>query len=144
MNKRWTMEDVEKLGLKTDLKKTADKSATQLKPSALENYQALGRMKSGAMNKTEQRYADHLELLKTSGAILKYWFEAMNLRLADNCFYRIDFLVLQSTGHLEVHEVKGGYITDDSLVKIKVAAETFPFRFVAIQWKNKEWITREF
>jgi len=107
-------------------------------------YQALGRLKSGQMNQTEKRYSERLELLKRAGEILWYEFEPANLRLADKCFYMIDFMVLTKDNSLEVHEVKGGFVTDDSLVKIKTAAEKFPFKFIMYQFKNKEWITREF
>jgi len=107
------------------------------------NYQALGRLKSGAMNQTEKRYADRLELLKRAGEILWYEFEPANLRLADRCLYKIDFWVLTKDREIEVHEVKG-FWTDDALVKIKVAAEKFPFRFIAIQYVKKEWTIREF
>lgn len=108
------------------------------------NYQALGRLKSGAMNQTEKRYADRLELLKRAGEILWYEFEPANLRLADKCFYKVDFMVLTKDMELQVHEVKGGFITDDSLVKIKAAAEKFPFAFIMYQFKNKEWTIRQF
>lgn len=100
---------------------------------------ALGRMKSGKMNKTEKHYADHLEALKMAGEVLWYEFEPMNLRLADKCFYSVDFLVMVKSGQLECHEVKG-YLTDDSLVKFKVAAEKFPFKFKMMQLKKGEWI----
>lgn len=111
--------------------------------SGKKNYQALGRMKAGKMNGTEKKYAALLDQKKISGEILNYWFESVNLRLADNCFYKPDFLVLTSENELEVHEVKG-YWEEDALVKIKVAAEKFPFRFIAIQYIKKEWVEREF
>lgn len=107
------------------------------------NYQALGRLKSGTMNKTEAKYAGYLETLKHAGEILWYSFEPANLRLGDKCFYKIDFMVLNRVGLIEVHEVKG-FWTDDALVKIKVAAEKFPFRFVAIQQLKGQWVIREF
>lgn len=140
MANRWTQADIDRLGLK--VKDQPAKPIEQPK-SPLAAMQALGRMKAGEMNKTEQRYADHLNLLKSQGAVLWWEFEPMNLRLADNCFYKVDFLVLRFDGALEVHETKG-YWTDDALIKIKVAAEKFPFRFIALQWKNKQWVTREF
>ena len=96
------------------------------------------------MNKTEAAYAMQLDGLKQSGEILWYAFEPMNLRLADKCFYRVDFMVMQKSGELEVHEVKGGFIMDDSLIKLKTAAEKFPFRFIMKQYKGKQWITKEF
>jgi len=108
-----------------------------------ERYEALGRLKSREMNKTEAAYANYLEVQKRIGSVLWFDFEPMNLRLADKCFYKVDFLVLPKNYHLEVHEVKG-YWTDDALVKIKAAAEKFPFRFISKQLVKGVWITREF
>lgn len=111
------------------------------------NIQALGRMKSGKMNNTEKAYAQHLEIQKRTGEIDYYSFDGINLRLADNTFYKPDFLVMRSDGQLEIHEVKG-FWTDDALVKIKVAADKFPFRFIAIMKQTKKngggWDAREF
>lgn len=95
---------------------------------------ALGRLKSGQMNKTEAAYGQHLELRKRAGEIAWYKFEGLKLRLADNTFYSPDFFVMLSSGELEVHEVKGakGIFTDDARVKVKVAAELYPFAFKVI------------
>jgi len=47
-------------------------------------------------------------------------------------------------GIVEFHEVKGHW-EDDALVKIKVAAQTFPeFSFRAFHKKSGEWVEREF
>lgn len=111
------------------------------------NVQALGRMKAGKMNNTEKAYAQHLELLKRDGEISYYSFDGINLRLADNTFYKPDFLIMKSDGQLEIHEVKG-FWTDDALVKIKVAADKFPFKFIAVMKQPKKkgggWDIREF
>ena len=96
------------------------------------NFLAQGRLKTGAMNKTERAYADHLEIAKKAGVILWYRFEGLKLRLADNTFYTPDFAVLARDGVLECHEVKG-FWKDDARVKIKVAAEMYPFRFKAVR-----------
>lgn len=93
---------------------------------------ALGRLKPGTMNKTEAAYAAHLEELKAGGLILWWKFEALKLRLADNTFYTPDFAVLFSDGTFVIKEVKG-FMTDDANVKIKVAAETFPFQFFIVR-----------
>jgi hypothetical protein len=104
---------------------------------------ALGRLKTGAMNKTEQRYANTLELLRRANEIAWYRFEGLKLRLADNTFYTPDFAVMKSDGALECHEVKG-FMADDANVKLKVAAEMYPFRFLLIRaarggaWDIKE------
>ena len=96
------------------------------------SVQALGRLKTGSMNKTEEAYARHLEGLKAAGDVAWYLFEAVKLRLADNCFYSPDFAVMRADGMIEMHEVKG-FWADDARVKVKVAAERFPLRFVAIR-----------
>jgi hypothetical protein len=93
---------------------------------------ALGRLPTGTMNKTEAAYAAHLELLKAAGEVLWYRFESIKLRLADNTFYTCDFAVMEADGTLAMHEVKGGFWMDDSRVKIKIAADQYPFRFIGV------------
>ncbi|MCE0437566.1 DUF1064 domain-containing protein [Klebsiella pneumoniae] len=94
--------------------------------------QALGRLKAAQMNKTETAYAQELELRKRYGEIAWYRFEGIKLRLADNTFYTPDFAVMLANGQLEMHEVKGGYWTDDARVKTKVAADQYPFRIIGV------------
>ena len=94
--------------------------------------QALGRLKVGAMNQTEAAYARTLELRKASGEVAWYKFEGLKFRLADNTFYTPDFAVQLADGALEAHEVKGHW-QDDARAKIKIAADMYPLRFVAVQ-----------
>ena len=98
---------------------------------------ALGRLKAGAMNKTEAAYDAHLGLLQAAGEIQWRRFEGLKLRLADNTFYTPDFAVMAADGVIECHEVKG-YWMDDARAKIKIAADQYPFRFVAIQARAKK------
>ena len=102
---------------------------------AKQRTQALGRMKKGAMNKTESAYANVLEMRKRAGEVEWYAFEGMKFRLADNTFYTPDFSVMLTSGQVELHEVKG-FWTDDARVKIKVAASLFPFQFIAVYMKG--------
>lgn len=108
---------------------------------------ALGRLKSGAMNKTEQAYGAHLEALKAAGEVLWYRFEGMKFRLADATFYTPDFAVMRSDGMLECHEVKG-FWEDDARVKIKCAAEMYPLTFIAVMPRAKRdgggWMVERF
>lgn len=99
---------------------------------------ALGRLKTGQMNKTESQYAQELELHKRAGLIAWYKFEGVKLRLADNTFYTPDFAVMLSSGQMEMHEVKG-FWQDDARVKIKVAADMYPFAFKAIKKAKGGW-----
>lgn len=104
---------------------------------------ALGRLPAGTMNRTEAAYAAHLEALRSSGSVAWWSFEGVKLRLASNCTYSPDFIVMQADGSIEMHEVKGHWM-DDARVKIKVAAETFPFRFKAFKKKGNGWIEEAF
>lgn len=108
---------------------------------------ALGRLKTGVMNKAEAAYAARLELLRRGGEIAWYRFEGVKLRLADNTFYTPDFAVMAADGVMEMHEVKG-FWTDDARVKIKVAADQYPFRFMAFKVLPKKsgggWAREEF
>lgn len=101
---------------------------------------ALGRLKTGQMNKTEAAYAAHLEARRRAGEIAWIKFEGVKLRLADNTFYSPDFAVMCADGVLEMHEVKGSlnYIQEDAKVKIKVAAEMYPFQFILVAPKPKK------
>lgn len=92
------------------------------------------------MNKTEQRWADHLDWLVYCGKARSYVFEGLKFRLADKTWYTPDFLVVLPDGRLELHEVKGGFVRDDAKVKYKVARELFPmFGWRMMQWKQGEW-----
>lgn len=108
---------------------------------------ALGRLKTGQMNKTEQAYAQHLSSQQHAGLIQWHKFEGIKLRLADNTFYTPDFAVMSADGVMECHEVKG-FWQDDARAKIKVAADLYPFRFVAIKAQSKKdgggWAVEEF
>jgi hypothetical protein len=103
------------------------------------HFQALGRLKPGRLNKTEAEYAGMLELRKRAGEVAWYAFEPFKIRLADRTFYDIDFGVMLADGRLEVHEVKGGFITDDGRVKLKIAAEHFPAQFFLCQKTKGAW-----
>lgn len=98
---------------------------------------ALGRLKAGTMNKTEEAYAVTLEQLKHAGEVLWYRFEGLKLRLADNTFYSPDFAVMGADGVMECHEVKG-FWRDDARAKIKIAADQYPFRFLAVKKRTKK------
>jgi hypothetical protein len=72
-----------------------------------------------------------------AGELLWYRFEGMKFRLADNTFYTPDFALMRLDGQIEIHEVKG-FWQDDARVKIKVASEMYPFKFIAVKAKAKK------
>lgn len=149
MSKGFTIQDLDRLKAQGRIKgfgETAEKYSTEpaknIPLTGQQRHQALGRLKKGEMNKTEERYAGVLDVRKMAGEVLEHWFEALKLRIGDNCFYEPDFLVLMATGELEIHEVKGGWITEDGLVRFKAAQTNYPFRFRLMQWKGGEWRER--
>ena len=109
--------------------------------------QALGRLKTGTMNKTEAAYAATLDARRHAGEVAWFKFEGIKLRLADNTFYTPDFAVMLADGVLEMHEVKG-FWQDDARAKIKIAADLYPLRFKAVRANPKKdgggWSIEEF
>ncbi|WBM39683.1 DUF1064 domain-containing protein [Alcaligenes faecalis] len=124
-----------------------DGSAGNWRGKAMKAMQALGRLKVGRMNQTEAAYAKRLEQLKQAGEIAWFKFEGLKFRLADNTFYTPDFVLMLSDGVMEAHEVKG-FWTDDARVKIKIAADMYPFRFIAVKVQTKKagggWAIEQF
>jgi hypothetical protein len=95
---------------------------------------ARGRVKHepGRMNKLEADYSAFL-----CGVFHR--FESVKFRLADKTFYTPDFMVMQSDGTIEFHEVKG-FWEDDARVKVKVFAEMYPeFVVKAITKTKGQW-----
>lgn len=117
--------------------------------SGLQRMRALGRLKAGAMNKTEAAYAAYLDLLRSAGDVLWFRFEGLKFRLADNTFLTPDFVVMMADGQIELHDCKGAkaIYMDDAKVKMKVAAEQYPFVFrVAFPKPKREgggWLIEE-
>ncbi|NYT38888.1 DUF1064 domain-containing protein [Allopusillimonas soli] len=106
---------------------------------ATRRLQALGRLKSGEMNKTETAYSQLLQSRQHAGEILWYAFEGIKLRLADKTFLTVDFAVMDADGYLQMVDVKGAahLFSDDAKVKMKVAAERFPFAFKIVYPRPK-------
>lgn len=112
---------------------------------------AKGKLKAReGMTRPEKRYAERLIGMQLIGVIHWYAFEPIKLRLADNTTYTPDFLILAQNGGLECHEVKGSktvqlksgkasrpWCEEDAKIKIKVAAEMYPFRFV-MAWEDEQ------
>lgn len=93
---------------------------------------ALGRLPVGTMNKTETAYSAFLELRKRAGEVLWYKFEGIKLRLADKTFYTPDFAVMETDHLIYLDDIKG-FMMDDANVKIKVAADNYPFKFRVVR-----------
>lgn len=105
----------------------------------------------GGMNSLEERYAGYLEQQSLAGEIKAYRFEALKLILVHGVpgkrkemSYRPDFLILTRTNNVEFHEVKG-YLREDAQIKLKVAAELFPwFKFILVTRNKGAWVFNEY
>ena len=93
------------------------------------------------MNGLETRYVhEYLEPQRLTGHIEAWKYEAITLKLADDCRYTPDFSFWAHDGVLEFHETKGHW-REDARIKIKMAAELFPrCRFVACQRIKGQWV----
>ncbi len=119
--------------------------------TGLKGYRALGRKKTGELNKTESAYQQFLEKEKQEGRILDYRFEELKLKIGEPaCWYMPDFLVINADREIEFHEVKGAaaIFQDDAKVKIKAAAyRNSHFIFKVVYPDKKElsgWRIQEF
>lgn len=124
-------------------------NATQSKPFFRWTRRGRGvRRKPGEMNGLETSYSKHLDELLRDEKIQWWLFDSLKFRIAQTCFYTPDFVVMMPDDTIELHEVKGGFWEDDARVKIKAAADKFPFRFIAISRKAKKdgggWAREEF
>lgn len=137
MSLNWSEDDFERHQQRV---KEGRKGAKATRQSAPQKLQALGRLKAGEMNKTEARFAAHLDLQKHAGAVLWWKFEGIKLMLAKNTSITIDFAILTADMVLTMIDVKGAkaVFTDDARAKMKVAADQYPFVFRAVYPKKGE------
>lgn len=108
-------------------------------PKPASPLKGLPRLSAPKMNKTEQRYADILDGLKRMGIVRRWEFEGIRMKLADGAFYRPDFLVWKCDDTMECIEIKGSFIREASLVRYKVARDSYPiFKFKMLQYTRKK------
>lgn len=96
----------------------------------------------GVQNSWERGYQSLLENQKIAKEIKYFAFEGIKLRLADRTFYTPDFMVVRADDVIEFHEVKG-FMREDAAVKIKVAAEIYPFPFKLVRKVKGKWEVEE-
>ncbi|MBP0714837.1 hypothetical protein ABXK61_16145 [Burkholderia sola] len=104
---------------------------------------SLGHVRTRKVDAAIEAYGELLATLRLRGDVL--WFRAnpIKLRLADETYYGPNFAVMVASGHLEMHHVMDA-AKNEPLTTVKIAAEQFPFRFVAVHrddscgWKFEE------
>jgi len=100
--------------------------------------QAKGRKRDPGMNKLEVDYSALLDQELAAGRILwRSAHEPLSIRLADNTFYKPDFLVMNADCELQIREVKGGYFPPKNKAKTKIAAELLPIPIIICRREKK-------
>lgn len=93
----------------------------------------------GVMNKLETDYSQLLDIRMLGGEIQEWAFEPERFRLAGGAYYTPDFRVVLANGEVELHEIKGHW-REAARVRIKVASELHPYRFIAVtRTREGEW-----
>lgn len=104
-------------------------------------YAKARRRVPGQMNGLERAYADVLNQNRDDGLIREFHYEKVTLVIAQPptalpSRYTPDFMVVNADGEVEFHETKG-FMRDDARVKLKCAAEQYPFKFVLVTKRPK-------
>lgn len=90
------------------------------------------------LNKTEAEFLRHLEL-GVYGKMDSIGIHCITLKIGDDCRYTPEFFTVQGS-NLRLWEVKGGHIWEDSIIKLKTAAQQYPvFTFVKAQKTKDGW-----
>ncbi len=96
------------------------------------------------MNKLEKARAILLEAMVRAGKVRSWRYEKLTLKLADDCRYTPDFMVVENDGGITLEEVKGHW-RDDARVKVRVAATQFPeFTFQGLTLAKGVWSIETF
>lgn len=107
---------------------------------------AKARPVAAPMNGTERDYGRYLDTRQAAGEVIWWAFNSIRLRIAQGnmlAWFKPDFVVMLASGAYEVHETKG-YEREAALVRLKVAAGFFPFRFVLVKRDGESWSFEEF
>lgn len=95
--------------------------------------------RAGEMTQIERDWEAQLELRRAAGLLVRIDYEPERLRLAKDTTYQPDFRVVMADGEVVFFEVKGPHAWEDAIVKLRVAAELHPYRFVMV---TRDKVTR--
>jgi len=109
-------------------------SGTSGRSPALQGI-AKGSTPRGEMNNTERRWAKRLD---ASDEVLWWAYETVRVRYGDGGWHSPDFVLCRLDGSLEVHETKGGHMTDAGRTRFKAAAKALPVaRWLMVMQRGK-------
>lgn len=85
----------------------------------------------------ERQYAEQLTLKRVAGLIRAWWYEPMRLKLANDAWFKVDFIVWENDASLSAIEVKG-HQRESAVVRWKVARSLYPFLAFKMVSKGKD------
>lgn len=133
MTIRWSAADVEQYEARGVARAVRSIEQRSDKACQLAGRKKAGRPKAErAMNKTEAEFAQHLEFRKAAGELVWWAFEPFRIRLADDTYYRPDFVTVDKSERTEIYEVKG-HMREAARVRLKVAVEKLPYKFFLVR-----------
>jgi len=92
-------------------------------------------------SKTEAEWGRILQARRQYGEYTHVGHEEITLLLGHQCRYTPDYFTVDWSG-IQLWEVKGAFIREDSMVKLRAAAARYPmFRFVLAQKRDGQWET---
>lgn len=109
------------------------------KPCALAGSRKIGTKPHRGMNKWEAQFSQTLEYRKSAGELVWWAFEPFRIRLAEDCWYRPDFVTVDANGKTEIYEVKG-FMRVAARLRLKVAAEKLPYPFYLVRKNNGQLV----
>lgn len=133
MTLRWTPEDLERFQ-----SRGVAQAARVLEERSFRGVKLASPKKAGqkpgkrGMNQWETAFSESLEARKQSGELIWWAFEPFRIKLANDCWYRPDFVTVDKHGRTEVFEVKG-HMREAARVRLKVAIEKLPYPFYLVR-----------
>ena len=92
------------------------------------------------LNKTEKRY---LARLRSDTDVEWIGIQSVTLKLGDDCRFTPDFCYIKKA-RMTFVDTKGGFVREDSTIKIKTAARMFPWAsFVVAQLIKSQWTEKQ-
>lgn len=107
-----------------------------------DTHRVIASAPSAYRNKWEETYAALLAMEQQAGIIKAWAYESMTLKLAKGKYHRIDFLIWELDGSIELAQIKGRFHKNirASLTGLKWAAQLNPwFKFTLKRRVGREW-----
>lgn len=96
----------------------------------------------GQMNRLESSFAKKLDEELHGGKILWWAFESVKFSLGSGAWFCPDFVVMTSVQEIVFYETKG-FMREAANVRLKVAANKYPFRFMLVRHARSSGWTYE-